>query len=186
MAEQGLRWLVPGLMQIPVCLALIGAGFAFDDLESTVMFLYAYHYIMMALKALFRFFIHQDRDEDVCLAIAIFNAVTQVILQCWGFRAVCGFIWQNNNSCENTPTIISAIIIVGIELILVVIMLVNIYNSKLGARMSKCLSGKRPQSDEMKATNSRTPRDNNEPSEDQEALITSNNQNTTDTENEIL
>ena len=64
-------------------------------------------------------------------------------------------------------------------------MLVNIYK-QLAPRMSKCLSGKRPQSDEMKPTNSRTPRDNNEPSEDLDALLTSTNQNTTDTENEIL
>ena len=187
MAKQGLRWLVPqssSSFQLLVCLAMIGAGFNFDDLKSTVVFLYAYHYIMMALKAFFRLFIHQDRDEDVCLAIGIFNAVTQVVLQFWGFSAVSRFTWQNNNSCENTPTVISAIIIVGIELVLVVIMLVNIYK-QLAPRISKCLSKKRPQSDEMKPTNSRTPRDNNEPSEDKDALLTSTNQNTTDTENEI-
>ena len=172
MAAKGLRWIVPmvpGLMQIPVCLALIFAGFNFENWTSTVMFLYAYHYIMMALKAFFRFFFQQDCEEDVCLPIKIFNAVTQLILQCWGLIAVSAFVWKNdNNSCEKPPTVISAIIIVGIELGLVVITFVNI---------SKCLWEKRPQ----KSTNSRTPEDNNEPNEDKDGLLTSNN---SDTEND--
>ena len=173
MAEQGLlykiswfcprirqlRWLVTGLMQIPVCLALMGAGFNFDDLKSTVIFLYAFNYIMMAFKAFFRFLLHQDCDEDLWSPIVIFNGVTQVVLQIWGLSG----IWKNNNiSSEETPTVISAIIIVIIELVWVVIMVVKICKRfKLGTRMSKCLWGKRP-------TNSRTPRDNNGPNEDQE------------------
>ena len=176
MAGKGLRWLVPGLMQIPVCLALIGAGFAFDDLESTVMFLYAYHYIMMAFKDFFRFFFHQDEDEVVCLPIRILNPVTQVVLQCWGLSAVSDFLWRNN-SCEETPTVVSAIIIVIIELVWVVIMVVKICEL-LGARMPKCLWGKRP-------TNSRTPVDNNEPNEDMDGLLTTTNHNNSDTENDI-
>ena len=199
MAKEEFRWLVPGLMQIPVCLALIvGVGFNFDDLKSTVMFLYAYHHIMMAFKASFRVFFHQDCDEVVYLPIVMFNAVTQVILQCWGFSIVSTFIWQNNdNSCEKTPTVISAIIIVGIELVLVVIMLVNIYNSQLGARMSKCLLGKRPQSEEMvmdlensqseECTNSRTPVNNDELNEDMVVgLLTTNNHNNSNTENDMV
>ena len=179
MAEQGLlykiswfcprirqlRWLVTGLMQIPVCLALMGAGFNFDDLKSTVIFLYAFNYIMMAFKAFFRFLIHQDCDEDVWSPMVIFNGVTQVALQIWGLSG----IWKNNNiSSEETPTVISAIIIVIVELVWVVIMVVKICE-QLGARMSK-----------MKPTNSRTPRDINETNGDQDGLI--NNQNITDTE----
>ena len=147
------------------------------------MFLYAYHHIMMAFQAFFRFFFHQDCDEVVSLPIVMFNAVIQVILQCWGFGAVSTFIWQNNdNSCEKTPTVISAIIIVGIELGLMVIMFVNIYNSQLGSRMSKCLLGKRPQSEEC--TNSRTPVNNDESNEDMDGLLTTNNHNNSDTEND--
>ena len=42
--------LVPGLMQLPVCLALMRIGFQFEDLKSFVMFVYAFHYIMVGLK----------------------------------------------------------------------------------------------------------------------------------------
>ena len=175
------------LFQLPVCLALIGAGFNFEDLKSTVMFLYAFHYIMKAFKAFFRFYFHQDCDEDVWLPIVIVNGVTQVILQSWGCSAVSRFIWQNINSGEKTPTVIFAIIIVGIEWALVVIMLVNIYNSQLGARMSTCFWGERPQSEE--STNSRTPVDNefdnDEPNEDMVRLLTLNTQNNTGTEDDI-
>ena len=68
-----------------------------------------------------------------------------------------------------------------IELFLVVSMLVNIYK-QLGGRMSKCFLGKSPQRDEMKSTNSRTPKDNNESNKDRVRLLTANN---SDTENEI-
>ena len=173
--------MVPGLMQLPVCLALIAAGFNFDDLSSTVVFLYAYHYIMMGFKSFFNFFFHQDPNEDVCLPIEIFNTVIRIILQIWSFIGVSGnIIWQNNNNCcEKIPSVIAAIIIVGIELVLVVNMVVKICE-KFGARMSKCLWGKRSQNDNLKLTNSRTPRDNNEPNEDQDGLLNSNN-----TENDI-
>ena len=178
--SQTKKWLVPSLMQLPVCFALIAAGFNFDDLSSTVVFLYAYHYIMMAFQASFRFFFHQDPNENVCLPIEIFNTVIRVILQIWSLIGVSGnIIWQNSNDCcEKTPTVIAAIIIVGIELVLVVIMVVNICE-KFGARMSNCLWGKRSQNEKLKPTNSRTPRDNNEPNEDQDGLLNSNN---TDTE----
>ena len=83
-------------------------------------------------------------------------------------------VWQNkNNSCEKTNTVISAIIIVTIELVLVVKIC-----KKLGPRISKQLFGKRPQ----KCTNSRTPEDKNELNEDQDSLLTAN---ITDAENEI-
>ena len=101
MAGKAFRWLVPmvpGLMQIPVCFGLIGAGFNFDDLSSTVIFLYAYHYIMMALKGLFQFFFHQDCEEYACLPIEILNAVTRVILQIWGLSAVSTFVWHRGTS----------------------------------------------------------------------------------------
>ena len=214
MAEQELNWLVPGLMQLPVCLALNGAGFNFEDLNSTVRFLFAFHYIMMAFKAffryLFRYLFHQDGDEVfdhppttpmdrkenpdcpyscftdkrykyVYWSIVIFNAVTQIILQIWGCSAVSGFLWKNNyNSCEKTPTtVISAIIIVSIETIecvLAGIMLVKI---------AKCMWEKRPQSDGMNSTNSRTIGDKNGPKEAQRRLLPANNHTDTDTENEI-
>ena len=180
MTKQGLTWLVPGLMQIPVNLALSGVGFNFIDLYSTVLFLYAYHFIMVAFQGFFRFFFHQD-DETACLPIKIFNAGTRVTLQIWGFITVFCFVWQNDyNSCKKT-TVISGIIIVTIELFLVVSMLVNIYK-QLGGRMSKCFLGKSPQRDEMKSTNSRTPKDNNESNKDRVRLLTANN---SDTENEI-
>ena len=101
MAGKAFRWLVPmvpGLMQIPVCFGLIGAGFNFDDLSSTVIFLYAYHYIMMASKASFQFFFHQDCNEDGCLPIEIFNSVTRFILQIWGLSAVSIFVWHRGTS----------------------------------------------------------------------------------------
>ena len=181
MAEQGLRCLVPGLMQLPVCLALIyGAGFNFGDLKSTVMFLCVFHYIMMAIEAFFQFVFQQDCDEDVWWPIVIINAVTQVVLQILGFSAVSVFVWQHkNNSCKKTPTVIAAIIIVIIELVWVVIMVVKICKRfKLGTRMSKCLWGKRP-------TNSRTPRDNNGPNEDQDGLLTSTNHIYANKENDV-
>ena len=187
MAEQRLRWLgLPGLMQLPVCLALFCAGFHFDDLNSTVAFLYAFHYIMMAFKAFFRYFLHQDGDEDVYWPIVIINAVTQIILQFWGCKAVSGFLWKNDyNSCEKTlTTVISAMVIVGIEWVLVAIMLVKIFNQlELGARMSKCMKS---MSKCMKSTNSRTTRDNNELTEEQvRSLLTANSHDNTDTEKEI-
>ena len=102
MAEKGLRIKcfpgVTGLLQLPVCFAMLGAGFNFDDLSSTVIFLYAYHYIMMALKALIRFFFHQDCNEDGCLPIEIFNSVTRFILQIWGLSAVSIFVWHRGTS----------------------------------------------------------------------------------------
>ena len=66
MTKQGLTWLVPGLMQIPVNLALSGVGFNFIDLYSTVLFLYAYHFIMVAFQGFFRFFFTKTMKLLVC------------------------------------------------------------------------------------------------------------------------
>ena len=175
MTKQDLTWLVPALMQIPVTLAMMGVGFNFNDLYSTVMFLYAYHFIMMAFKGFFQFFFHQD-DEVACWPIRIFNFVTRVILQIWAFITVFCFVWQNDHN-SSKKTVISGILILTIELVLVGIMVMKIFE-KLGAGMSKCF---RPQ---IKPTNSRTPRDNKEPNEDKDGLLTSNTHNNTDTEND--
>ena len=111
MDEKGwrLRWLVPGMMQFPVCFVLMILGFKFGDLKSLVMFLYAFPNIILGFKAFF----HKNFDEiakDHYWPIAIFGAVIQLTLQIVGFYYVadCVFKQYDNKSSdsfdEETPT----------------------------------------------------------------------------------
>ena len=155
-----LRRLVPGIMQIPVCFALMKMGFHFGDLKSLVMFLYAFPYIMLGLEAFF----HKDFDDiakDRYWPIAIFGAVIQLTLQLVGFYYVvdCVFKQYDNKSSdsldEETPTFISAIVILIIELVLIGNIVWKIYKMQRCARMSKYWSEKILKvlhSDKMKST----------------------------------
>ena len=124
MDEKGwsLKWLVPGAMQIPVCLGLMAMGFHFGDMKSLVMFLYAFPYIMLGFEAVF----HKDFDEiskDRYWLIAIFGAVIQLALQLVGLYYVVDCVFKqyknkSSDSCdEETPTFVSAIVILLIELV---------------------------------------------------------------------
>ena len=161
MDEKGwrLRWLVPGMMQFPVCFVLMILGFKFGDLKSLVMFLYAFPNIILGFKAFF----HKDFDEiakDHYWPIAIFGAVIQLTLQLVGFYYVvdCVFKQYDNKSSvsldEETPNFISAIVIMIIEIVLIVNIVWKIYKLQRCARMSKYWSEKILQvlhSDKMKS-----------------------------------
>ena len=190
------KWLVPGFMQLPVCLGLTAMGFQFEDLKSLVMFLYAFSYIMFTFKAFF----HKDFDEsakDRYWPIAVLDAVIQLGFQLWGFYYVVvgvSKLYNNKNNSsdsfgEENPTFISAILIFVIELVLVgnlvfqlVIMVWKIYKLQWHARLSKYWSKKfleGPQSDETKSTNSKKDVEMVERNEDQNPLLNKS----TDSEN---
>ena len=174
------RWLVPGLMQIPVCFVLMAMGFKFGDLKSLVMFLYAFPYIMSGFEAFF----HKDFDDiakDCYWPIAIFDAVIQLGLQTLGFCYVVVFVSKqyaiyNNKSSdsfdEETPTFISCFVILLIELVLVATIFRKIYKLQRCARISKYWSEKILQvlhSDKMKSTNLK--KDVDERNEDENPLL---------------
>lgn len=165
MDEKGwrLRWLVPGMMQFPVCFVLMILGFKFGDLKSLVMFLYAFPNIILGFKAFF----HKDFDEiakDHYWPIAIFDAVIQLIIQIWGFYYVVDCVSKqyndksSNSFDEEMPTLISAFVILIIEVVWIGITIWNIYKLQRCARMSKYWSEKILKvlhSDKMKSTTSK-------------------------------
>ena len=168
--EWSWRWLVPGLMQIPVCFVLMAMGFKFGDLKSLVMFLYAFPNIMSGFEAFF----HKDFDDiakDCYWPIAIFDAVIQLGLQTLGFCYVVVFVSKHWS--------LSAFVILLVELVLVGTIFRKIYKLQRCARISKYWSEKILQvlhSDKMKSTNSKKEAEIIERNEDEEPLLDSDSE----------
>ena len=132
MDEKGLRWLIPGLIQLPLSLAMLAIGYNLENLETCsidrdvsevlvvmgfVMSLIAMNYIILGILTQFKI---KDCVEFTTYAYwptVICTGITQFVLQTWAYNVLFGSVYYkeyNNKSCEKTP-FISAIVILIID-----------------------------------------------------------------------
>ena len=132
MDEKGLRWLIPGLIQLPLSLAMLAIGYNLENLETCsidrdvsevlvvmgfVMSLIAMNYIILGILTQFKI---KDCVEFTTYAYwptVICIGITQFVLQTWAYNVLFGSVYYveyNNKSCEKT-LFISAIVILIID-----------------------------------------------------------------------
>ena len=130
--EKGLRWLIPGLIQLPLSLAMLAIGYNLENLETCsmdrdvsevfvvmgfVMSLFAMNYIILGLLTQFKVKNCVEFTTYAYWPTVICTGITQFVLQTWAYNVLFGSVYYkeyNNKSCEKTP-FISAIVILIID-----------------------------------------------------------------------